>query len=100
MFAEPAAQTSRIQDFDSHRAGCWRNPEVSGFLRSEKNGKERHYYPLVSKKDYLHFETGDFVKQYHENSFISLLSTLHQDKELTDEDLNDLQEWIRKRRAD
>jgi len=68
------------------------------FLRSEKKGKERLYYPLVSKDDYLQFETGHFVKQYHENSFISLLSTLHQDKELTDEDLDELQEWIGKRR--
>lgn len=71
-----------------------------GFLRSEKKSKERLYYPLVSKEDYLQFETGNFIKQYHENSFISLLSTLHQDKELTDEDLDDLQEWIRKRRSD
>jgi len=69
-----------------------------GFLRSEKKGKERLYYPLVSKEDYLQFETGHFVKQYHENSFISLLSTLHQDKKLTDDDLDDLQDWIRKRR--
>ncbi|MBU3145344.1 BlaI/MecI/CopY family transcriptional regulator [Clostridium sp. CF012] len=61
---------------------------------------ERRYYSLVSKEDYLQFETGNFVEQYHENSFISLLSTLHQDKELTDEDLGDLQEWIRKRRSD
>lgn len=70
------------------------------FLRSEKKGKERQYYPIVSKEDYLQFETGNFVRQYHENSFISLLSTLHQDKELTSEDLDDLQEWIRKRRSD
>jgi predicted transcriptional regulator len=70
------------------------------FLRSEKKAKERQYYPLVSKEAYLHFETGNFVRQYHENSFISLLSTLHQDKELTGEDLDDLQEWIKKRRSD
>lgn len=69
-----------------------------GFLRSEKKAKERLYYPLVSKEDYIQFETGHFVKQYHENSFINLLSTLHQDKELTDEDLDEFQEWIGKRR--
>jgi predicted transcriptional regulator len=71
-----------------------------GFLRSEKKGKERMYYPLVSKEDYLQFETGNFVKQYYENSFISLLLTLYKDKELTDEDLDDLQELIKKRRTD
>jgi BlaI family transcriptional regulator, penicillinase repressor len=69
------------------------------FFHSQK-GMERQYYPFVSKEDYLQFETGNFVVQYHENSFISRLSTLHQDKELTDEDIGDLQEWIRKRRYD
>ena len=70
------------------------------FLRSEKKGKKRLYYPLVSKEDYLQFETGNFVKQYHENSLISLLSALYHDKELSDGDLDDLQEWIRNRRSD
>ncbi|WP_116224870.1 BlaI/MecI/CopY family transcriptional regulator [Pelolinea submarina] len=71
-----------------------------GFLRSEKKSKERLYYPLVSKEDYLQFETGNFVKQYHDNSFISLLSAFYHDRELSDGDLNDLQEWIRNRRSD
>jgi len=71
-----------------------------GFLRSEKKGKERSYYPLVSKEDYLQFETGNFVKQYHENSLISLLSAFYHDRELSDGDLNDLQEWIRNWRSD
>lgn len=70
------------------------------FLRSEKKGRERQYYPLVSKEDYLQFETRNFLKQYHGNSLIGLLSTLYQDQEWTDEDFNDLQEWITKRRAD
>jgi predicted transcriptional regulator len=74
--------------------------EEKGFLRSEKKGKERHFYPLVRKEEYLQFETVKFFKQYHENSFISLLSALHQNKKLTDEDLDDLQEWIRERRSD
>jgi predicted transcriptional regulator len=74
--------------------------EEKGYLRSEKKGKERLYYPLVSKDDYLQIETRDFFKQYHDNSLIGLVSTLYRDKQLTDEDLNDMQEWIRKRRSD
>ena len=71
-----------------------------GFLRSEKTGKERQYYPLISKEEYLQFETGNFVKQYHDNSLINLLSVFYHDKELSDGDLDDLQEWIRNRRYD
>ncbi len=70
------------------------------FLRSEKKSKERQYYPLVSKGEYLQLETVTFMRQYHENSLTSLLSALDRDKELTNEDLYVLQEWIRTRRAD
>jgi predicted transcriptional regulator len=71
-----------------------------GFLRSEKTGKERLYFPLVSREDYLQFETANFVKQYHDNSLINLLSVYYHDKELSEGDLDDLQEWIRNRRFD
>jgi predicted transcriptional regulator len=71
-----------------------------GFLRSEKKGKERLYSPLITRKEYLQFETENFVKQYHDNSLIGLLSTFYQDKKLTDKELDDLQEWIKKRRSD
>ncbi len=71
-----------------------------GFLRSEKKGKERLYFPLVSKEDYLQFETANFVKQYHDNSVISLLSAFYHEREWPDGDLDDLQEWIRNRRFD
>ena len=34
-----------------------------GFLRSEKNGKEREYFPLVAREDYLKVERGNFMKR-------------------------------------
>lgn len=71
-----------------------------GFLRSEKESKERRYYPLVSKGEYVRVETVNFIRQYHENSLASLLSALDQDMELTDGAVNGLQKWIRKRRVD
>ena len=70
-----------------------------GFLRSEKNGKERTYYPLIKQEDYLKFETGNFIKQYHENSFISFVNTLNEDKALSDKDIDELAEWIKERKG-
>ena len=69
-----------------------------GFLRSEKHGKERTYFPLVSKEDYLKFETGNFMKQYHDNSLFNLINTLYDDKALTDEDIDELLKWAKERR--
>lgn len=69
-----------------------------GFLRSEKHGKERTYFPLVSKEDYLKFETGNFMKQYHDSSFFNLINTLYDDKALTDKDIDELLRWAKERR--
>lgn len=68
------------------------------FLRSEKHGKERTYFPVVSKDDYLKFETGNFVKQYHDNSFLNLVNTLYDDEALTDKDIDELLQWVKERR--
>jgi BlaI family penicillinase repressor len=68
-----------------------------GFLRTEKNGKERMYFPLVAREEYLKFETDNFMKQYHENSFLSLVNTLYNGKKLSDSDIKELMEWVKER---
>jgi len=70
-----------------------------GFLRSEKLGKERTYFPLIAKEDYLKFETDNFMKQFHDNSMLNLVSTLYGDKPLSDTDMEDLLEWAKKKRG-
>lgn len=69
-----------------------------GFIRTEKNGKERNYYPLISKEDYLKFETGDFMERFHANSFVSLVNTLYSGKKLSDGDLDQLAKWLEEMR--
>ena len=70
-----------------------------GFLRTEKNGKERTYFPLVNKEDYLKFETGNFIRQFHDNSFLSLVNTMYDDKALPDEVIDELLKWVEERRG-
>lgn len=69
-----------------------------GFLRTEKNGKERIYFPLIEKEEYLKFETKNFMKFYHENSFLSFVNTLYDGKELTGDDIEELMKWAKERR--
>jgi len=69
-----------------------------GFLHTEKKGKERTYFPIVNKEDYLKFETGNFVKQFHDNSLLNLVSTMYEDKALSNEDIDELLDWAKKRR--
>ncbi len=85
----------------------WKAPTVislmlrlvkKGFLKTEKNGKERTYFPLVAKEDYLKFETDNFMKLYHENSLFSFVNTLYNDKQLSDYDIEELIKWVKERR--
>lgn len=70
-----------------------------GFLRSEKHSKERTYFPLISREDYLEFETGNFIKQYHDSSFLNLVTTLYDGKALSDKDIDELLTWAKERRG-
>ena len=69
-----------------------------GFIRTEKNGKDRIYYPIVTRDEYLKFETGNFVKQYHENSLLNLVTTLYDNKGLNDNDIEELLQWAKDRK--
>jgi predicted transcriptional regulator len=70
-----------------------------GFLRTEKNGRERTYFSLVNKEDYLRFETGKFMKQFHDNSFLNFVTTMYDDKALTDKDIDELFQWVKERKG-
>lgn len=64
------------------------------FLKSEKVGKERNYAPEISEQEYLQAETGNFIKRYYGNSLGSLVKTMYEGKELSQEDLQELREWL------
>lgn len=68
-----------------------------GFLESEKIGKQRNYTPIISEKDYLQKETGNFMEQYYGNSIGSFVKTLYDGKELPEEDIEELREWLKER---
>jgi predicted transcriptional regulator len=69
-----------------------------GFIRTEKKGKERTYFPLISKEEYLIFETGDFMERFHANSFVSLVATLYASNKVKDSDLDQLENWLKEKR--
>lgn len=69
-----------------------------GFLRVEKGrGRERAFYPLISREEYLRMETECFVSHYHKDSYASLLGAL-QSERLTERDLDELADWIRQQK--
>lgn len=53
-----------------------------------------YYTALISKKEYLEFETKYFFTNIHENSLKSLITALHKNNEITNKDLNDLEKYM------
>ena len=104
---EPPITTATVMEQLGKHCG-WKAPTAislmlrlvkKGFLRTEKNGKERTYFPLVKKEDYLEFETGNFMRMYHENSFFNLVNTLYNGKQISDGDIEELMKRIKERRS-
>lgn len=70
-----------------------------GFIRAEKaaKGRERLLTPLISREEYLRFETGSFVEHYHKNSIASLIGSLKREK-LTASELEELSAFVERAR--
>jgi predicted transcriptional regulator len=66
-----------------------------GFLRSEKLGKERTYYPCIKQEDYIQYETELFVERYHGNSLFQLVNAFSGSKRLSKEEIDELSLWLK-----
>ena len=69
-----------------------------GFLSSEKRGRERIYYPQVEREEYMEYETKNFIKKLHKNSFMSLVNTLYDNNDLTEQDIDELSQWLEEKK--
>lgn len=70
--------------------------EKKGFLRSEKNNKERSYFTVVSEKEYIKIEQESFRKRFSSGSFSGLVKALYDGENVSAEELNELKDWINK----
>ena len=104
--SEPPVTTAQLMRKVGNEKG-WKTPALislvnrlieRGFVSSEKTQKERTYFPLVQKEEYLQFETEDFVQQYHGGSIVSLMASLVDTSAMTQEQLEELMHWVQQRR--
>ncbi|MCC0785163.1 BlaI/MecI/CopY family transcriptional regulator [Clostridioides sp. ES-S-0108-01] len=57
------------------------------FLSAEKLNRYTHYTIIIKEDDYLKFETLDFLNMVHDNSILSLVSSIN-NKKVEDEKLD------------
>jgi len=64
-------------------------------ISAEKGKMITYYTSLLDEKSYLEMETSSFFKKIHGNSLKSFITTLHDNNDITDDDLDELEKWIR-----
>ncbi len=69
--------------------------EDRGYIVSEKKGKERYYTPVADKNTYIKSITEQFLQQYHDDSFVNLMSCLYTDRKLSENDIDQLLQWLK-----
>lgn len=70
--------------------------EKKGFLRSEKNNKERSYFTAVSELEYLKIEQKNFRKRFSNSSFSTLVKALYDGESISEDEMQELKDWINK----
>ena len=68
---------------------------VKRFLNSQKIDKYTHYEVLIKEKEYRGVETRDFFRNIHDSSIKSLLLSLHENINLSKDDILLIEEWIK-----
>lgn len=68
-----------------------------GFLKHDKYGRNVIYTILVESEEYIKFETKEFFDFVHNKSLSSIISTLGESESISDDDIKELENWIKSR---
>lgn len=74
--------------------------EEKGFVRVRKEGRSNVYEPLVRKEEYLRKESRSIWKRLYQNSVANFMAALGQGDDLTEQDLDELQEFLDRKRKE
>lgn len=71
---------------------------AKGFLEKDKRGKEYIYTPLAAEKDYVEYESRQFLKKMHGNSVVGLMRALFDSRQISEEDITELEKMFKDKR--
>jgi len=70
--------------------------ECKGAITVRRENRVNYYTAQVSKEEYLHEQTTDFVSSVHDGSVSNFLAALYSDKKPTEKELAEIKEWFEK----
>lgn len=72
--------------------------QEKGFLHVQRAGKSNVYVALVDKDSYMQAESKSILKRIYQNSAKNFLAALYDGNSLTEEDLQELEDYISAKR--
>lgn len=70
------------------------------FLKVQKSGKNNVYLALIEREDYMRTESRNILKRLYQNSAKNFLAALYDGDSLTEEELEELEDYISKKRKE
>lgn len=72
--------------------------QEKGFLEVSKEGKNNVYHALISRDAYMQEESKNILKKLYKNSAKNFLAALYDGEGLSNEDLEELEQYIASKR--
>lgn len=74
--------------------------QEKGFLKVQKSGKNNVYLAMIEREDYMRTESRNILKRLYQNSAKNFLAALYDGDSLTEEELEELEDYISKKRKE
>ena len=74
--------------------------EEKGYVDHKAYGNTHHYFPIVTKQEYRKSFIKDVVKDYFDNSYKQTVSLFIEEKELSNDDLDELIDLIKSKKEE
>ncbi|MDE7251076.1 MAG: BlaI/MecI/CopY family transcriptional regulator [Lachnospiraceae bacterium] len=74
--------------------------QEKGFLKVQKSGKNNVYLALIEREDYMRTESRNILKRLYQNSVKNFLAALYDGDSLEEEELEELEDYISKKRKE
>ena len=74
--------------------------QEKGFLKVQKSGKNNVYLALIEREDYMRTESRNILKRLYQNSAKNFLAALYDGDSFTEEELEELEDYISKKRKE
>ena len=72
--------------------------QEKGFLDVRKDGKNNIYSEIIPKESYMQTESKNMLKKLYKNSVKNFLTALYDGNNLSEKDLQELEEYIEEKR--